>query len=528
VTILKFLDVGARGLLFLSVIFSMPATPATPAPATKNAAASRVQLSDSVTDGPNWTLASKGLAYEWTRPGGDYLDVKRVRNGPAHFAKVSSLGNPDSHWDVTALTRELLAENTGFHLSMTKGAIAPKFASRQSAKMPKLTVTTSDGTFNPPLLTACWVDSSANRCLGSDPADQQLSFPAMLKFDLSRIKGSVESAQLNVTYTSVYPNPAGLELAVNYLDMPQLITDPATQMGEVEGGLAATVAKDSDLAKHPAILWYPRMDSEANIRADWSYISPNYPEKRVAINPRFVDWTEYGLKALRMESQSPDNTIRGDPGSSILTWRQYINQATRQAAGGKAVGDKSYTELYVRYMLKIDPDVYTGMNELAVKLPGFEGSGFSARMLHGPPSQGNPNIFRLLIYWYGATNPFDNPNRGGFQYTKVSFKAGQIYAIEQRIKQNTRNADGTWNADGAIEIWVDGVKVFSNTAALVNNTVWPAEINNFFANFFHGGSGRPKAPMHYEFSGVALSQQYIGPAKKIRAGQVANTAQTPR
>jgi hypothetical protein len=517
---LKFLRVGQRGLIFLPLIFSlsMPATPATQAPSV-NAATGRVQFGESPADGPNWTLASRSLAYEWTRAGGDYLDANRVRNGPAHFASVTSMGNPDSHWDVTALTRELLAENTGFYLSMVEGAIAPRFASRQSAQMPKLTVITNSGTFEPPLSTACWVDPSSNRCIGSDTADPRLSFPAMLKFDLSGIKGTVKSAQLKVTYTNIYPNPGGMKLAVNYLDMPQVVTDPAKQLGGVEGGLAATVAKDSDLARHPAILWYPRMDSETNIQADWSFISQNYPGKRVGINPQFVDWPDYGLKALRLESQSPANLIPGDSGSSILTWREYINETTRQVSGVKTVGKKSHPELYVRYMLKIDPDVYTGMNELGVKLPGFEGSGFSARMLHGPPSQANPHLYRLLIYWYGASNPFDDPNRGGVLYTKVSLKAGQIYSIEQRIKQNTKNANGTWNADGAIEVWVDGVKVLSNTAALINNTVWPAEINNFFANFYHGGTGMPKAPMHYEFSGVVLSQQYIGPAKKIRPAQ---------
>ena len=51
---------------------------------------------------------------------------------------------------------------------------------------------------------------------------------------------------------------------------------------------------------------------------------------------------------------------------------------------------KTYRELYTRYLLKIDPDVYVGMNELGVKLPGFEGGGFSYRMEHGAQSAANP------------------------------------------------------------------------------------------------------------------------------------------
>lgn len=521
----------AGGLIFLSLILSAPARSAPPVPAHTPAPTpvltptatpkptprpvaqhARIQLGELPSDGPNWVQASGSLKYEWVRRGGDYLDSTGAQNGPAHFAKIIPQGNPDPYWDVTELVNKLLIENTAIYLSMTRGTNPPRFASRESDKPAKLTIVTSAGTFNPPLISDSWIAPSSNQCIGSDT---RISFPAMLKFDLSGVKGSVQKAELRVTYTNTYE--ATNELAADYLDMPLLITDPAAQLGGVEGGLAATVAKDNDLARHPAVLWYPRMDSEVHIRADWSFISSNYPGKRVSINPQFVDWPEYGLKALRMESQSPGNKIPGDTGSSILTWREYINESTKQVSGAKAVGTQSYNELYVRYMLKIDPDVYLGMTEGGVKLPGFEGSGFSARMEHLAQSAANPHVYRLFIYWYGAQNPFDSPNRGGARYTKVSLRAGQIYSIEQRIKQNTRNADGKWNADGAVEVWVDGVKVYSDLKAFINNTKWPAEINNFFANVYHGGSGMPKSPIHYEFGGVAISTRYIGPPKKIGA-----------
>ena len=203
-----------------------------------------------------------------------------------------------------------------------------------------------------------------------------------LKFDLAAAKGMLKSASLTLALSRWY---GPTTVAVDYLDMPFLVTDPVKQIGGALGGLAATVANDRDLAAHQDILFYSECSSEDAIRSKWSFVSPNYPGGKVCINPQFVSWPEVGLTALRMESQSPANLIPGDSGSSILTWRQY-------AAKGK-----TYRELYTRYGLKIDPDVYVGMNELGVKLPGFEGSGFSYRMEHGAQSAANPGVFRLII-----------------------------------------------------------------------------------------------------------------------------------
>ena len=235
-------------------------------------------------------------------------------------------------------------------------------------------------------------------------------------------------------------------------------------------------------------------------------MSPNYPGKRVCINPQFVQWPEVGLSALRMESQSPTNMIPGDGGSSILTWRQYPPSG------------KQYTELYVRYLMKMDPDVFSGMNELGVKLPGMEGRGFSYRMEHGQPSPVNPQVFRLLMYTYDATRAFDDPNRGSLdRKTLVCFRAGQLYCVEQHVRLNTLAADGRANPDGVIEIFVDGVLVYSDYKAQVSSAKGAAITSMPFANFYHGGTTVPKAPIHYEFSGIAVAQQYIGPPQR-RAG----------
>jgi hypothetical protein len=225
-----------------------------------------------------------------------------------------------------------------------------------------------------------------------------------------------------------------------------------------------------------------------------------------------VQWPEVGLTALRMESQSPSNMIPGDTGSSILTWRDYQSV--------------DRTELYCRYLLRIDPDVYVGMTEIGVKLPGFEGSGFSYRMEHGAQSDAHPGVFRLVFYAYDFVHPFDDPNRGSVaRKTAVCLAVSRIYSVEQHVRLNTITtaADGTVtpNKDGVIEVFVDGVLVYSDYAAQITATT-PLRIKSApFANFFHGGSKVPSAPIHYEFCGVASSLKYIG------APQRASVSTTP-
>lgn len=459
----------------------------------------RVQIGEASTDGPTWQLASRSLQFAWRRPGGDWIDGNGTKNGATPHAVINVTGIDPSPVDATTLVKRLQIENTGVLLHMPAGGTPPAFMSRQSAIPPRLSITTDEGVFDCACVANCWIDPSSNQTLsGAVSAGGALKPSALLKFDLGSVKGLLKSASLTLALSRWY-GPA--TVAVDYLDMPLLMTDPANQIGGAQGGLAATVANDRDLAAHQDILFYSECSSEGAIRSKWSFVSPNYPGGKVCINPQFVSWPEVGLTALRMESQSP-TTIDFDH-SSILTWREY------PASG------KTYRELYTRYLLKIDPDVYVGMNELGVKLPGFEGGGFSYRMEHGAPSAANPGVFRLIIYGYDAARSFDDPNRGSIdRKTLVCLRAGQLYSIEQHVKLNTLAPDGTANTDGVIEIFVDGVLVYSDYKAQVTASANAGITSMPFANFFHGGSTVPRAPIHYEFSGIATSQRYIGPAKR--------------
>ena len=127
--------------------------------------------------------------------------------------------------------------------------------------------------------------------------------------------------------------------------------------------LAQEVARDTDLRNHPEILWYPRFDSLENAKADWTFMSPNY-QTPYGVNPSVVDAPEFGMKAIRQESMSPANKI-GPDGSSVMNWRQYINENTRQVSGpGKTVGNVPKTDLYLRYCVMMEGDVPLGMNDV--------------------------------------------------------------------------------------------------------------------------------------------------------------------
>jgi hypothetical protein len=78
---------------------------------------------------------------------------------------------------------------------------------------------------------------------------------------------------------------------------------------------------------------------------------------------------------------------------------------------------------------------------------------------------------------------------------------------------NTDDGLGHYNADGIVRMWIDGVRVMNNTTQLIRADQF--NIGRFFANFYHGGTGRPVAPFHYEFGGVCVATEYIGPPKKL-------------
>src|SRR5207302_4309425 len=376
--------------------------------------------------------------------GGDYLDASGTLNGTNHFA--SSAYPNVGPWDVTALVQKLLVDgNTGFHLTSSTAVVHVK--TRQSANPPTLSITTTTGTFTPPCIVSCWTDSASSQTfndanqgrIGINPITEGAAF---LKFDLSGVTGDVTSATLSVTVIDVFWSSGAIR--VNYLRMPALTWDPARQVasGPIQG-IAAAGANDLALASHPSVIFYPSFaDDTAFNAAGW-----NRPVNSGSTGHSYVSWPQYGLTAIRWAS----NTVQPD----IAAFERFF--------GG------TYTELYCRYLMKIDTDVYVGMTERGVKLPGLDSSfgntpaedanTFSYRMQHLAKCPSNQQAYGYFQHAYDAehsiaADPSDAQNRP--MDVPACLVAGKIYCIEQYVKLNTDNGAGAYNSDGIFKVWIDG------------------------------------------------------------------------
>ena len=176
--------------------------------------------------------------------------------------------------------------------------------------------------------------------------------------------------------------------------------------------------------------------------------------------------------------------------------------------------------------MKIDTDVYVGMTERGVKLPGLDSSfgntpaedanTFSYRMQHLAQCPSNQQAYGYFQHAYDAehsiaANPSDAQNRP--MDVPACLVAGKIYCIEQYVKLNTDNGAGVYNSDGIFKVWIDGVLMRNDTTRKIRSDQIP--IYDHHLNFYHGGTGSPSALIHYEYGGVCVATQYIGPPKKV-------------
>jgi hypothetical protein len=366
------------------VVTPPPPPPAPPPPMPH--VGTRVPLSDGPF-GPTWHVANPQLSPQyrgdrpfgnyrdilgWRRKGGDWLDANNVPNGPTPHAtaQITSSQQAALSFDVRAVVQKLLAnENTGI-LVRTTHWLPAAFASRENTSTPgpHLQVVTNMGTFTPPCIADTYTTSSG----GDNGRLAKVHAPAMIKFDLSMIPAgaTIQSATLTLRPISIYSGLPQTYFA-DYLDMPPLITDPAKQLGNVQGGVAATVAKDSDLAHHPDIMFYTQLESPAAIKENWGG-----DNGRNFLEHDYISWPEFGMKAMRHVIRSGQNV-----GAAMHKWTQPVDNAsarpgtpwrdrhTRPYVYNQALG---YDELYFRFMIRIDEDVYAGANE-HVKLPGMSG-----------------------------------------------------------------------------------------------------------------------------------------------------------
>lgn len=468
----------------------------------------RLNLSETPLDGPNWLLANKVLWVDWRSPGGDWLDRNGAPQGAEPWAKFKPTAAGFIEVDVLGLVRHLQATgNQGLILHKIAGA-AVAFKSEETEGTDKDPVIICDGVVCPCAVDVQIAPSSAY------PIDlENLQLNALMRFDLSGAPANPAQAKLRIYVATVY---AGLppEIAVDALDMPLLVTDPA-EVGPT---------KEAEATKADLIT-YDDLVSEDAIKRGYLVVTPtSVGGIEFERDQRGFTWAKCygdgtGQRAVAWHKWAqPKNS----PPTPNAAWK-------RDYVAGEAHG---YDEMSLQFMIRIGQDLREAFNELGMKLPGLAGtydwssSGartepppgrdgtWEARLWHSGRSDAHPHLYRGAIYWYGADHPFTRFQGQGkvrfFNRANFCFRAGQDYRCEEKIKLNTIRPDGTAVADGVIQVYIDKVLMHEETGVLIRK-YRHAQIQDLpFVNIYHGGMGKPKGRYHIALGRFITATKYIG------------------
>jgi len=505
--------------------------------AARPAGVGPVKLGDMSYDDPSWNVISENLLTPWKNPGGDWIDANGAQQGRAPFASATlpqfAPNGAVLTFDCASLVAQLVQRgNGGIMVRMSSGGNCYA-TSRQTTTapslVPRMTVVTSSGTINCRCVADTWITSQGGHLFGEDPQMQcNQNNPMLLRFDLSGVTGAVQSATMSLNVEVGGP----LTLNLYLLDMPLYSSSPGIDLqANVVQGIASRVSQDSALAGRSdlGVLIYPSMASDQAIRNYFGVAGEGFCNNSPG-DFEIVSWPEFGLSAARVKGDTPT-------GPSIVTMGKLVTPSQNGpiiAPWQRALGN-GYDELWFRYLMMVERDAFANMNPSNVggKLPGMEGTydftfgannpfaaatKWDARLGHGRLNQTN-DLFEFHWHYYGADHSIpDFPANALALLANVKtifLKPGQKYCIEEHIKLNTPDGGGGWNSDGICEVWVDGVLMTRYTDKKIRSDSRCQIATAPFVNFYQGGTVAPLGPIHYQFSGMCVATQYIGPPKKI-------------
>ena len=464
-------------------------------------------------DGATYVYTCYAMRSRWDRNHGDWLDAGGERYGANNFGVLSvAIGGSgvDRTFPIApALIEKLRTRNTGIHLRPLTAPSpgVPRFLARwhASGNGPRLSVTTNIGTFACACTVSTWFQQTGDFLpLGegaTDPSSGQpgtlfyFSAPGMLKFDLSTVTGVVQSATLTLRQTGHGAGPFPFSIAMNYIDPPPLRCAPSHYANPVVQGIASTVAKDADLANHPSVLWYHNITDDASITKNYLVTTPIASGATNGPKHEYVAWPEYGLNAFRGWG--------GPKNQRMISWWKYAPYL-------RPMPVPPPRELYLRYLLRLDPVNFAIADKEGMKLPGLEGAQFSYRCWHTWKSISNPGMYKVTQYRYDLDVAQEVP----FAH-EAYLQAGRTYAIEQYLRSNDLGSPSGGIANGINRLFIDGVQVFEQT----NRRIRSAQETNVFGipfiNVYHGGLAYPLADYFVEISGICYSLEYVGPPRRI-------------
>ena len=472
---------------------------------------------------------------------GNWLDAAQVPEGTTPYASTNaatSVGQLLSA-NVTSLAQRWMnnGQNRGFYLSPRASDWPLDLHGRGDAtasNRPNLSIVTSAGTFNLTAVANATWNKTSFRGNGSKNAFRlaALSQPAVLRFDLSSVTGTLTSATLSFKVSAFDTGRTGHIVDVFECDPPTIIVPenvPSPVLGLANGYASFNALKSSGNA--------------ALIAADDFELGGPFDNGFTPVATRTLN-TATGTTYARAEITAGE--------LSSANSRLEASQGT----GARGTPNVVREELFGQYHMYLENDFGTTA-DTAIKIPamgvqfgywnpvgywqqttgngGYRGTGLkvdpggnanfhyeghSVRFLTGVSPTAlddDPYIgwFGIGIYDYNLdqTGPFP----AGASFPMIAIRKEQWYCIDIRVKQNTmagsQDALGNYataNADGVYQVWINGYPVYSRS-----NYRWRRHaefgVQGMWIDVYHGGVDPAPSTMHYRLDRVALATSYIGP-----------------
>jgi hypothetical protein len=503
--------------------------------------------------GPTRDRWHKRLGVAWKRTNllGNWLDAGQVAEGTTPYSSTgtaTAVGQTLSATVTTLVQRWMTnGQNRGFYL-MSRGTAWPLDCYGRldptSANRPKLTVvaTGSGTTVLTAAANATWNNSSfAGFPSGASWRVAAGSQPAILRFDLSTISGTVTSATLSFV-VQAFPGASGQIVDVFEADPPELIVPESSGYTPITG-LAAEYPTWNALktSGDPALIFAD--DFELGGWADTGFV----PAATRTLNP--ATSTTYAR-----------GTIQGGGAPGSGTGSANVRSDVSVGVDPRGTPSVVVPELFGQYWWYMEADFGTQQDD-AIKIPAmgvqfgqwnpvgywqqttgnggypgtglkvdngggsnFEYQGHSVRLLTGtrPLSEHQDPYdgwFALAIYPYNLDQ--GGPFPAGEAFPNVVIRPERWYCFDIRVKQNSmsgaQDALGNYaaaNADGVYQVWINGLLCYSKI-----NYRWRRHadfgVQGMWIDVYHGGVSPALVDMHYRVDRVSLATEYIGPPATV-------------
>jgi hypothetical protein len=464
-------------------------------------------------DGATRDYYNRGALLPWRNQNGDWLDSKGVAQGSDAFAssKIDDTDTPRAvSWDITALVvgwQQATYERQGV-LLRAAGSGSIHFRSREApsaAEHPKLTLTTSQGTVDLPVVADTYTEPSTYRAQG-DKEELRVGGDraTLLRFDSSKLPAATVT---KATLTLFTHKQYGTTTVDVFCPAPgRQGVAPA-----FEAGLAPSYPLDTGLGGDADVVLFEDFEG-ASWKSNWSTHGGNYT---IVDSGGGFGFAPLSGKALQIKVEKD-----GHYGLSMTYDFQKKTGAEPE-------------EIYMRYYLRLASD---WAPLIGGKLPGISGTygvagwggrpvdgtnGWSARGLFTATSPAqNPLALHTPVgsYVYHADmkgqygdNWHWNQSWGKEGYGGV-LAPGRWYCLEQQVKMNTLG-----KSDGVLRAWVDGRLAFEKTDVHYRD-VAKLKIERVWMNVYYGGKDPSPADMHLFIDNVVIAKRYIGPRHDPAAG----------